>query len=194
MLLEEGAIGVARVDSRDIRRIKERALLRGTPALLCTYRFCHTHEEILRHFLCFYYRSVLPPPRTPQVRARIGKQRNSRNVFVSVLGVGWEVWRKAACRRSQQKKSAQTPFYRYFFACFCRSATHTREVSVVLFLFLITPLRSFSGPRDRGGAKGARARTRGGRGGAQGEEAKRARRRGGRAEARAWGGISHRIA
>ena len=62
MVLEEGPIGVARGDSRDIRRIKERALLRRIPALLCTLRFCHTHEEILRLFLCVF--KLLSPPRT----------------------------------------------------------------------------------------------------------------------------------
>ena len=88
MVLEEGSIGVARGDSRDIRRIKERALLRGMPALLCTLRFCHTHEEMLRHFCVF----TIITTENQQVRARFGKQRNSRNALVSVLGVGWVVW------------------------------------------------------------------------------------------------------
>ena len=45
VVLEEGsAVRVARGDSRDIRRIKKRAL-RGMPALMCTLHFCHTQEE-----------------------------------------------------------------------------------------------------------------------------------------------------
>jgi hypothetical protein len=74
------------------------------------------------------------------------------------------------------------------------SKCHAREVSVFLFLFQLIPLRSFSGPRSRGGAKGARARRRGGRGGAEGEEARRARGGAEGTRRRGRGGISHRIA
>ena len=59
MVLEEGPIGVARGDSRDIRRIKERALLRGMPALLCTLRFCHAPSNCHHSLspLLFFWRA-----------------------------------------------------------------------------------------------------------------------------------------
>ena len=68
MVLEQGSIGVARGDSRIIRRIKERELLRGMPALLFTIRFCHTHGKKFASFYIFTIITTENPTGSCQVR------------------------------------------------------------------------------------------------------------------------------
>ena len=103
-----------------------------------------------------------------------------------MLGVGWELWWKAACRRSPKWSWLKRHFVgRYrdvfgFVACSCRSAACAKLVVFAsVFNHSPTSLRGSAGPRRREGRGGARARRRGGRGGAEGTEARSARRRGG---------------
>ena len=174
MVLEEGSIGVARGDSRDIRRIKERALLRGMPALLCTLRFCHTHEEILRH-------KLLSPPKTPH-RLVPGSESSENRGMRSSRSRCWVLGGKCGNKKRADEAENPNELKRHFedtFLLVLVEVPHTRSYSVFVFVFNNSPtfLLGAAGPWRREGREGAearRARRRGGRGGAEG-----ARRRGG---------------